>query len=83
MDIQMKTRTDGLDATECIRKADPNIKIIIKTVPVETILASIRAVETTIRTEIHRILEKFNMKKMKDLIVLLTEIRFFETFDLE
>ena len=172
MDIQMKTKTDGIIATERIKMVAPDIKIIIitihnrddflfrayaagaidyiiKTVPVEDILASIRAVaantlmlrpeianrimaethriseeqnkmkdvlkvmmritntelevirlvyegkrysdiaekrfveETTIRTEIHRILKKFNVAKMKDLIVLLGEIRFFETFDVE
>jgi DNA-binding NarL/FixJ family response regulator len=172
MDIQMRTKTDGIEATERIKKADPAIKIIIitihnrddflfrayaagamdyiiKTNPVENILASIRAVasnnfmlrpeiagrimaesrriseeqnkmkeilrvmmkitnteleiirlvyegakyreiadkrfveETTIRSEIHRILEKFGKKSMKELIALLKEINFFETFDLD
>jgi DNA-binding NarL/FixJ family response regulator len=172
MDIQMKTKTDGILAADRISKVDPSIKIIvitihnrddylfrayaagavdyiIKTSPVETILASIRAVhantlmlrpetanrimaesrrvskgqrkmkevlhvmmritnteleiirlvyegarysdiaekrnveDTTIRTEIHRILEKFHVRKMKDLIDLLREIGFFETLELE
>lgn len=39
--------------------------------------------ETTIRSEIHWILKKFNKKKMKDVIQLLNEINFFETFDLD
>jgi DNA-binding NarL/FixJ family response regulator len=172
MDIQMKTRTDGIEAAERIKKANPAIKIIIvtihnqdiflfrayaagamdyiiKTDPVESILASIRAVasntfmlrpeiagrimaesrrigegqnrmkeilkvmmkitnteleiirlvyegakyreiadkrfveETTIRSEIHRILEKFGKRSMKDLVALLKDIEFFETFDLD
>jgi DNA-binding NarL/FixJ family response regulator len=171
MDIQMETRSDGIDAAEKISKADLGIKVIIltihnqddflfrayaagavdyiiKTMPVEKVLSSIRAVvsntlmlrpeiagrimaetlriqqeqgkmkevlkvmmkitnteleiiklvyegatyreiaqkrfveETTIRSEIHWILEKFKQKKMKDLIALLTEIKFFETFDI-
>jgi DNA-binding NarL/FixJ family response regulator len=170
MDIQMKTRIDGIRAAESITKADPGIKVIIitihnqddllfmayaagamdyiiKTNPVEDILSSIRAVasntfmlrpeianrimaesrriheeqnkmkeilkvmmkitnteleiirlvnegatyqdiaerrfveETTIRSEIHGILGKFGQRKMKDLIVLLKEIRFFEIID--
>lgn len=39
--------------------------------------------ETTIRTEIHWILKKFNRTKMKDVITLLKEIHFFETFDIQ
>jgi DNA-binding NarL/FixJ family response regulator len=172
MDIQMRARTDGIDATENIKKVYPSVKIIIvtihnrddfifrayaagamdyiiKTDPVENILTSIRAVaantfllrpetanrimaesrriseeqnkmkevlrvmmkitnteleiirliykgarysdiaekrfveETTIRSEVHRILGKFGKKNMKSLIAFLKEIRFFETFDLE
>jgi DNA-binding NarL/FixJ family response regulator len=37
--------------------------------------------ETTIRSEIFRILRKFDKKKMKDVIALLKEINFFETFE--
>jgi DNA-binding NarL/FixJ family response regulator len=46
-------------------------------------MAKLRYVEeTTIRSEIYWILKKFNKKKMKDVISLLKEINFFETFDL-
>jgi DNA-binding NarL/FixJ family response regulator len=37
--------------------------------------------ETTIRTEIHRILQKFKKKKMKDVINTLQDINFFKIFD--
>ena len=36
--------------------------------------------ETTIRSEIYRILKKFNKKKMKDVILLLKEINFVDLF---
>jgi DNA-binding NarL/FixJ family response regulator len=167
LDIQMETKTAGIDAIGKIREFNPAIKAIIltihsrndlifkaynagamdyiiKTSPVEDILRSIRAVasnclmlrpeiankiiseskrisekqskmkdvlkvmmkisnteyeiirlvfdgnsyrqiaeerfveETTIRSEIYRILRKFNKKKMKDVISLLNEINFFE-----
>jgi DNA-binding NarL/FixJ family response regulator len=170
MDIQMETKTAGIDAIEKIREFNPAIKAIIltihsrddlifkaytvgamdyiiKTSPVEDILRSIRAVasnnlllrpelanriineskrisamqgkmkevlkvmmlisnteyeiirmafdgysykqiaekrfveETTIRSEIFRILKKFNKRKMKDVIILLKEINFFEIFE--
>ena len=32
MDIQMETRTAGIDATHCIKAIDPNIKVIILTI---------------------------------------------------
>jgi DNA-binding NarL/FixJ family response regulator len=172
MDIQMETKTAGIEAIEKIREYNPAIKAIvltihsrddllfkayaagamdyiIKTSPIGDILKSIRAVaannlllrpevankimteiqsvkeergkmkevlkvmlkisntefeiinmaynghtyrsiaehrfveETTIRTEIYRILKKFDKKKMKDVIKLLREIRFFETFELD
>jgi DNA-binding NarL/FixJ family response regulator len=38
--------------------------------------------ETTIRSEIYWILKKFNKRRMKDVISLLRDIRFFEIFDL-
>jgi DNA-binding NarL/FixJ family response regulator len=171
MDIQMETKTAGIEAIDKIRKANPEIKVIvltihsrddllyraysagamdyiIKTSPAADILNSIRNVaanslilrpeiankivgecmriqdgqskmkeilkvmmkitntefeiiklvydgysykniaeqrfveETTIRSEIYWILKKFNQKKMKDVISLLKEMRFFETFDL-
>jgi DNA-binding NarL/FixJ family response regulator len=171
MDIQMKSRTDGIEAIAKIREQDPSIKVIvltihsrddllyqayaagamdyiIKTNDTTGILTSIRAVfsntlllrpeiankimgearrvqeaqdkmkevlrvmmkitntefeiikfvydgysykdiavqriveETTIRSEIYWILKKFNRKKMKDVIKLLKEINFFETFNL-
>jgi DNA-binding NarL/FixJ family response regulator len=37
--------------------------------------------ETTIRSEIYRILKKFNKKKMKDVIALLKEINFVDLFE--
>ena len=169
MDIQMETKTAGLDAIKRIREFNPAIKAIIltihsrddlifkaytvgamdyiiKTSPVEDILKSIRAAasnslmlrpeianklmkesrrisenqskmkevlkvmmkisntefeiirmafdgysyreiaekrfveETTIRSEIYRILKKFNKKKMKDVILLLKEINFVDLF---
>jgi DNA-binding NarL/FixJ family response regulator len=46
-------------------------------------IAELRFVEeTTIRSEIYWILKKFSKKKMKDVIKLLQEIKFFEIFDL-
>jgi DNA-binding NarL/FixJ family response regulator len=170
MDIQMETKTAGLDAIKQIREYNPDIKIIIltihsrddlifkaytvgamdyiiKTSPIEDILASIRAAfsnslmlrpeiankimeesqrisekqskmkevlkvmmkisntefeiirmafdgcsyreiaeqrfveETTIRSEIYRILKKFNKKRMKDVILLLKEINFIDLFE--
>jgi len=170
MDIQMETKTAGLDAIKQIREYDPSIKVIIltihsrddlifkaytagamdyiiKTSPVENILKSIRAAstnslmlrpeiankimeesqrisekqdkmkevlkimmkisntefeiirmayngysyreiagqrfveETTIRSEIYRILKKFNKKRMKDVILLLKEINFIDLFE--
>jgi DNA-binding NarL/FixJ family response regulator len=170
MDIQMETKTAGIDAIEQIKEFNPDVKIIIltihdrddlifkaytvgamdyiiKTSPVEKILQSIRAVasntlllrpeiankimeeskriqekqsklkevlkvmmkisnteyeiiqmvfngypyreiaeqrlveETTIRSEIYRIIKKFNKRKMKDVISLLKEINFFDIFD--
>jgi DNA-binding NarL/FixJ family response regulator len=39
--------------------------------------------ETTIRSEIYWILKKFKKNKMKDVIKLLKEINFFETFNLD
>jgi DNA-binding NarL/FixJ family response regulator len=170
MDIQMETKTAGIDAIERIRAFNPAIKAviltihnrddlifkaytvgamdyIIKTSPVEDILKSIRAVaannlmlrpeiankivgefrriseerskmkellkvmmmisnteyeiirmvydgypyrriaeqrlveETTIRSEIHRILKKFDKGRMKDVIALLREINFFALLD--
>jgi DNA-binding NarL/FixJ family response regulator len=170
MDIQMETKTAGLDAIKQIRDYNPAIKVIIitihsrddlifkaytvgamdyiiKTSPVDTILKSIRDAasnnlmlrpeiankimeesrrisekqskmkevlkvmmkisntefeiirmafdgysyrqiaeerfveETTIRSEIYRILKKFDKKKMKDVILLLKEINFAELFD--
>jgi DNA-binding NarL/FixJ family response regulator len=171
MDIQMETKTAGIDAIDKIKKSTSAAKIIvltihsrddllfkayaagamdyiIKTSPIEDVLKSIRAVmsntlmlrpeisnkligeyrrikeergkikevlkvmikitntefeiiklvyngytyreiaelrfveETTIRSEIYWILKKFTKKKMKDVIKLLQEIKFFETFDL-
>jgi DNA-binding NarL/FixJ family response regulator len=38
--------------------------------------------DTTIRTEIHFILQKFGKRRMKDLIAELREINFFETLGL-
>jgi DNA-binding NarL/FixJ family response regulator len=170
MDIQMETKTAGLDAIKQIREYNPDIKIIIltihsrddlifkaytvgamdyiiKTSPIEDILASIRAAssnslmlrpeiankimeesqrisekqskmkevlkvmmkisntefeiirmafdgcsykeiaeqrfveETTIRSEIYRILKKFNKKRMKDVIILLKEINFIDLYE--
>jgi DNA-binding NarL/FixJ family response regulator len=170
MDIQMETKTAGLDAIKQIREYNPAIKIIIltihsrddlifkaytvgamdyiiKTSPIEDILKSIRAAasnnlllrpeiankimeesrrisekqnkmkevlkvmmlisntefeiikmafdgysykeiadrrfveETTIRSEIYRILKKFNKKRMKDVILLLKEINFADLFE--
>ena len=170
MDIQMETKTAGLEAIQRIREFNPAIKAIIltihnrddlifkaytvgamdyiiKTSPVEDILKSIRAAstnslmlrpeiankimeesqrisekqsktkevlkvmmkisntefeiirmafdnysyreiaerrfveETTIRSEIYRILKKFNRKKMKDVITLLKEINFMDLFE--
>jgi DNA-binding NarL/FixJ family response regulator len=37
--------------------------------------------ETTIRSEIYRILKKFNRKRMKDVILLLKEINFVDLFE--
>jgi DNA-binding NarL/FixJ family response regulator len=37
--------------------------------------------ETTIRSEIYRILKKFNKKRMKDVILLLKEINFADLFE--
>jgi DNA-binding NarL/FixJ family response regulator len=170
MDIQMETKTAGIDAIKQIRGYNPAIKVIIltihsrddlifkaytvgamdyiiKTSPIEDILKSIRAVacnslllrpeiankimeesrrisekqnkmkevlkvmmmisntefeiirmafngntyreiaekrfveETTIRSEIYRILKKFNKKRMKDVILLLKEINFVDLFE--
>ena len=170
MDIQMETKTAGLDAIKQIRDYNPSIKIIIltihsrddlifkaytvgamdyiiKTSPIDNILKSIRAAssnslmlrpeiankimeesqrisekqnkmkdvlkvmmkisntefeiirmafdgysyreiaeqrfveETTIRSEIYRILKKFGMKRMKDVILLLKEINFVDLFE--
>ena len=170
MDIQMETKTAGIDAIKQIREYNPAIKVIIltihsrddlifkaytavamdyiiKTSPVEDILKSIRAAssnslllrpeiankimeesqrisekqskikevlkvmmiisntefeiirmaydgysyremaerrfveETTIRSEIYRILKKFNKRKMKDVILLLKEINFADLFE--
>ncbi|MDR0997602.1 MAG: response regulator transcription factor [Treponema sp.] len=170
MDIQMETKTAGIDAIERIRAFNPAIKAviltihnrddlifkaytvgamdyIIKTSPVEDILKSIRAAaannlmlrpeiankivgefrriseerskmkellkvmmkisnteyeiirmvydgypyrkiaeqrlveETTIRSEIYRILKKFDKRRMKDVIALLREINFFALLD--
>jgi len=170
MDIQMETKTAGLDAIEHIRNYNPAIKVIIltihsrdelifkaytvgamdyiiKTSPVEDILKSIRAAssnglmlrpeiakkiidesnrisekqgkmkeilkvmmmisntefeiirmvyngysykeiaerrfveETTIRSEIYRILKKFDKKRMKDVILILKEINFMDLFE--
>jgi DNA-binding NarL/FixJ family response regulator len=170
IDIQMETKTAGIDAIERIRAFNPAIKAIIltihnrddlifkaytvgtmdyiiKTSPVEDILRSIRAAaantlmlrpeianklieesrrireergkvkellkvmmkisntefeiirmvydgypykkiaeqrfveETTIRSEIYRILKKFGKKRMKDVIALLREINFFDFLD--
>ena len=170
MDIQMETKTAGIDATKQIREYNPAIKVIIltihsrddlifkaytagamdyiiKTSPVEDILKSIRAAssnslmlrpeiankimeesrrisekqskmkevlkvmmkisntefeiirmayngysyreiaelrfveETTIRSEIYRILKKFDKKRMKDVILLLKEINFVDFFE--
>lgn len=170
MDIQMETKTAGLDAIKQIRAHNPAIKVIIltihsrddlifraytvgamdyiiKTSPMEDILKSIRAAssnnlmlrpeiankimeesrrisekqskmkevlkvmmkisntefeiirmafdgysygeiarqrfveETTIRSEIYRILKKFNKKRMKDVILLLKEINFVDLFE--
>jgi DNA-binding NarL/FixJ family response regulator len=170
MDIQMETKTAGIDAIKRIRDYNPAIKVIIltihsrddlifkaytvgamdyiiKTSPIEDILKSIRAAasnslllrpeiankimeesrrisekqnkmkevlkvmmlisntefeilrmalngntyreiaekrfveETTIRSEIYRILKKFNKKKMKDVMLLLKEINFIELFE--
>lgn len=170
MDIQMETKTAGIDAIKQIRDYNPAIKVIIltihnrddlifkaytvgamdyiiKTSSVDTILKSIRAAasnklmirseiasiimeelrriserqskmkevlkvmmmisntefeiirmvfdgysyreiaeqrfveETTIRSEIYRILKKFNQKRMKDVIALLREINFADLFD--
>ena len=170
MDIQMETKTAGLDAIKKIREHNPAIKVIIltihsrddlifkaytvgamdyiiKTSPIEDILKSIRAAssnslmlrpeiankimeesqrisekqskmkevlkvmmkisntefeiirmafdgysyreiaeqrfveETTIRSEIYRILKKFNKKRMKDVILLLKEINFVDLFE--
>ena len=170
MDIQMETKTAGLDAIKQIRDHNPAIKVIIltihsrddlifraytvgamdyiiKTSPIEDILKSIRAAssnslmlrpeiankimeesqrisekqskmkevlkvmmkisntefeiirmafdgysyreiaeqrfveETTIRSEIYRILKKFDKKRMKDVILLLKEINFVDLFE--
>jgi DNA-binding NarL/FixJ family response regulator len=170
MDIQMETKTAGIDAIKQIREHNPAIKVIIltihsrddlifkaytagamdyiiKTSPVEDILKSIRAAssnslmlrpeiankimeesqrisekqskikevfkvmmiisntefeiirmaydgysyremaerrfveETTIRSEIYRILKKFNKRKMKDVVLLLKEINFADLFE--
>jgi len=170
MDIQMETKTAGIDAIKQIREYNPAIKVIIltihsrddlifkayaagamdyiiKTSPVEDILKSIRAAssnslmlrpeiankimeesrrisekqskikevlkvmmiisntefeiirmaydgysyremaerrfveETTIRSEIYRILKKFNKRKMKDVVLLLKEINFADLFE--
>jgi len=170
MDIQMETKTAGIDATKEIHDYNPAIKVIIltihsrddlifkaytvgamdyiiKTSPTEDILKSIRAAssnslmlrpeiankimeesrrisekqskmkevlkvmmrisnteyeiirmahsgysykeiaekrfveETTIRSEIYRILKKFNKKRMKDVILLLKEINFSDLFE--
>jgi DNA-binding NarL/FixJ family response regulator len=170
MDIQMETKTAGIDATKEIRDYNPAIKVIIltihsrddlifkaytvgamdyiiKTSPAEDIIKSIRAAasnslllrpeianiimeesrrisekqskmkevlkvmmrisntefeiikmahggysykeiaekrfveETTIRSEIYRILKKFNKKRMKDVILLLKEINFADLFE--
>ncbi|GHV45652.1 DNA-binding response regulator [Spirochaetia bacterium] len=172
MDIQMETKTAGIDAIGKIRESNPEIKVIvltihsrddllyrayaagamdyiIKTSPASDVINSIRAVssnklllrpdiankiigecirvqetqskmqevlmvmmkitntefeiikliydgysyqeiakqrfveETTIRSEIYWILKKFNRKRMKEVISLLKEIRFFETFNLD
>jgi DNA-binding NarL/FixJ family response regulator len=37
--------------------------------------------ETTIRSEIYRILKKFNKKRMKDVVLLLKEINFVDLFE--
>jgi len=170
MDIQMETKTAGIDATERIHDFNPAIKVIIitihsrddlifkaytvgamdyiiKTSPAEDIIKSIRAAasnslllrpeiankiveesrrisekqskmkevlkvmmkisntefeiirmvyngysykeiadqrfveETTIRSEIYRILKKFDKKRMKDVILLLKEINFIDLFE--
>ena len=170
MDIQMETKTAGIDAIKQIHEYNPAIKVIIRTIhsrddlifkaytvgamdyiiktsPIEDILKSIRAAssnslllrpeiankimeesrrisekqskmnevlkvmmmisntefeiirmafdgysyremadrrfveETTIRSEIHWILKKFQKKSMKDVILLLKEIHFTDLFD--
>jgi DNA-binding NarL/FixJ family response regulator len=57
------------------------IRMVFDGYPYKKIAEQRLVEETTIRSEIYRILKKFNKKRMKDVIVLLKEINFFALLD--